>query len=342
MFYSSSHRLAILFVVLPFLFSAISLLPAKEPNPPTPPMPVVKDWVLEGNKFYEKGKYGSASKLYRKAIKAGQNLPFAWFNLGNCFAQKEIYHMAIVAYKRSIEEAPQFDRPWLILGDIFFTLESYGNAIVCYKRAAELDPDNGYAWKWLGEACLRAGGVTEAMKSFDASLKLDPDQTDVYFALAEAYAIIRDYDNAQDVLKEAILLSPEIDAQVYFYLGHLYEQSNQKKKAIRSYEEGLALAPNRTDMVFRIVRIYQESDSDFLALLTLENAISTGNKDANLQLERGLIFFKQKRLEPAFEAFLAAYKLGSIRGRDGLENTSAAYWNQGEKEKAREVLQVIQ
>ncbi|MFC1584647.1 tetratricopeptide repeat protein [Fibrobacterota bacterium] len=299
----------------------------------------VKDHVLEGNALYEKDDYPGAAEQYRQAIEKNKNLPFAWFNLGNCHAQGKKYHEAIVAYRRSIEEAPQFSRPWLLLGDIYYSLDAVGQAVVCFRRVVELEEDNVYAWKWLGESYLRAGDATEAMRCFDAALKLDPDQIDVYFALAETHAGIRDYESAQDILKEAILLSPHAKEDVYFYLGYIYELAGDRTRSVRAYEEGLVVNPGRKDMYMRIARIQQEAGSDFLALLTLEIAVESGIKDAAVHLERGLIFFKQERLERALEEFNLAWQLGSPRGRHGMENISAAYWNRGEKDKANEVLE---
>ncbi len=299
------------------------------------------DFVLEGNKLYEKGEYAKAAAQYQQAIKNGQNIPFAWFNLGNCYAQHQQYAYSIVAHKRSVEEAPQFVRPWVVLADIYFTMGAYGYAMVSYRRALELDPENSYAWKWRGECALKAGDVTEAMKSFDAALKLDPDQIDVYFALAESFAKIKDYEGAQDVLMDAILLSPKVDERAYFYLAYLYEQEGNIKKAIRAYEEGLALNPKKTEIYFKISNLYRNQDSDYLALLALESALEAGIKDSELHLERGVIFFEQDRLENALEEFKIAYSMGQIRGRDGIENVSNAFWNKGEKEKAKEVMGLV-
>jgi hypothetical protein len=53
-------------------------------------------------------------------------------------------------------------------------------------------------------------------------------------------------------------------------------------------------------------------------------------------LRRGLIFFEQRRLDKALEAFKAARELGSLQARRGIENVAAAYANLGDKKKADE------
>ena len=300
------------------------------------------DYLLEGNKFYEKGEYASAISQYKLAIQEGQNLSFAWFNLGNCFAQQKEFSQAITAYRRSVELAPQFVPSWLVLGDVYTLYGSIGDAMYCYRRVVELEEDNSYAHKWLGENALKAGDVTEAMRSFEASLKIDPDQIEVYFALAEAHSAIKDYSGATEVLQDAVLLSPEVNDRIYSYLGYLFEQAGDSRKAVRAYEDALAFNPKDKALYLRIAKLQQDEDADFLALLILEEALKNGMKDPEIYLERGLIYFEQKRLENALEEYKAAYLLGSHRGRIGIENVSAMYWNQGKKEKAREVLSLIQ
>lgn len=317
-------------LILILLFSVSSMLSGQT---------VIVDYVLEGNNFYSKGKYTEAAEQYKLAIDNKQNVPFAWFNLGNCHAQKKNYHESVVAHRRSIEEAPQFIRPWLILGDIYYSMGAYGYAMVAYKRVLELERDNAYAWKWAGECALRGGHATEAMKNFDQALKLDPDQIDIYFALSETYAGIRDFEGAQDVLKDAILLSPEVDENVYFYLGYLYESSALKQKAIAAYEEGLAINPGRIEIYFRIAQIYRETDSDYLALLILEQAVNAGLDTPEIRLERALLFFDQDRLDKALEEFKIARNMGSPRGRTGMQNVANAWWNKGEKEKSKEIME---
>jgi tetratricopeptide (TPR) repeat protein len=205
----------------------------------------------------------------------------------------------------------------------------------------ELERDHLHAWQLLGENFLKVGDVTQAMKSFDQSLRLDPDAIGVYYAMAETHSRIRDYQSAQEVLQEAALLSPQVTADVYFRLGYLYERSEQPKKAISAYEEGLLLDPKRLNVYFQIARIYQDTDSDYLALLTLENANQAGLQDASIYLEKGRIYFTQKRWERALTAFMKAYEKGSLRARDGIENVANTYWNQGKKERSEDILREL-
>jgi tetratricopeptide (TPR) repeat protein len=304
-----------------------------------------KDPLAQGNKLYEKGDYAGAADQYRQAAmksKVSINRAFAWFNLGNCHVQTKAYNKAIVAYRRSLEEAPAFTRAWLTLGDVYAFMGAVGDAFPCYKRALEIDGPNLRAYQMLGELALQAGDVAEALQDFEAALKIEPDQADIYLAMAEAHARIRDYESAEKVMENALLIIPLPPAELYFYLGQLYELGENDRKAVRAYEEGLVLDPKRTEYYMRIAGIHERKGDDFLALLALENAVKAGIKKPEIRLKRGMLFFAQARYDRALEEFQAAYALGSIQGRSGIENVAAVYFNKGDRKKADEVLRALE
>jgi tetratricopeptide (TPR) repeat protein len=314
--------------------AATSSANAKPTTPAPPP-----DFMARGNLQYEKGDYTGAADLYRQAALTSRHplqTAFAWFNLGNCHVQSKNYHKAIVAYKRSVEAAPTFSRAWSVLGDVYWTLSAVGEATACFNRVLENESNDYHAHQMLGECALLGGDVTKALRHFDAALKLEPEDADLYLAQSEALAKIRDYEGAEKVMEQALLRLSRPPADAFFYLGQLYELDGQSRKAVRAYEEGLSYAPMRKEYWYRIVNIHQREHDDFLALLTLEQALGAGLKDAELHLRRALIFFDQRRLEKALTEFILARDLGSPQGRRGIENVAAAYANLGDKKRAGE------
>jgi tetratricopeptide (TPR) repeat protein len=300
-----------------------------------------KNPLALGNALYEKGDYPAAAEQYRQAARTDKyqiNRAFAWFNLGNCHVQTKANNKAIVAYRRSLEEAPAFTRAWMMLGEVYAAMGAVGDAFPCFRRALELDGPNVRAYQMLGELSLKAGDIPEALQNFEAALKEEPNQPDIYLAMAEANARIRDYPAAEKVMEEAILMIPLPPADLYFYLGQLYELGENDRKAVRAYDEGLTLDPKRAEYYLRIAAIHERNGDDFLSLLTLEQAVKAGIKKPDVRLKRGSIFFAQKRYDRALEEFQAAYGLGSLQGRSGIENIAAVYYNAGDKKRAGEVL----
>jgi tetratricopeptide (TPR) repeat protein len=313
-----------------------SASPTGQTDTTTPPDPLTL-----GNTFYEKGDFVRAAEQYRIVTRdttSSLRRAYAWFNLGNCHVQTNSYHRAIISYRRSVEEAPNFSRGYQLLGDVYYTIGATGEAVAAYHRLLELEEGSVRARQMLGECALRGGDVTEALRNFEAALKLDADMPEIYLAMAESYARLRDYGSAQKVLEEALLRLPRPMAAGYFYLGQLYELDEKPRKAVRAYEEGLLLDPKKSEYYARIAGIHEQAGDDFLALLILEQGINAGLERPDFHLRRAGILFRQARYMPALEAYRRALALGSPQGRTGIENVAAALYNAGKKKESDEVL----
>ena len=116
----------------------------------------IKDWVLEGNKFYNEGNYIEAAAQYKLAIENKQNIPFAWYNLGNCYAQQKKYNEAIVLFKLNAEHFPNeryIGNLWENLGEAYFLNNQKELAKTNFEKAIALkDAENCY---WCENATNR-------------------------------------------------------------------------------------------------------------------------------------------------------------------------------------------
>lgn len=310
--------------------------PPGQADTTTPPDPLTL-----GNEFYEKGDFVRAAEQYRLATldtTSSLRRAYAWFNLGNCHVQVNSHHRAIISYRRAVEEAPNFSRGYQLLGDVYYTIGATGEAVAAYTRLLELEPESVRARQMLGESALRGGDVTEGLRNFEAALKLDSDMPEIYLAMAESYARIRDYRAAQKVLEEALLRLPRPVAAGYFYLGQLYELDGQPRKAVRAYEEGLLLDPKRSEYYARIAGIHEQAGDDFLALLILEQGVNAGLERPDFHLRRAGILFRQERYPQALEEYRRAHALGSPQGRTGIENVAAALFNAGKRKESEEIM----
>ena len=297
------------------------------------------DYILKGNHYYLKQQFKQAIFAYQKAIAVEQNIIFAWHNLANSYTQIKQYGLAIAAHKRAIEIFPSFVASWRNLANIYYQLGVYPEAIVAYNSALKLDSTNPEIFQWQGESFLKVGAITEAIRSFENSLNASTNPLNVYYALSEAYLQLEDYSSAQEVIKEAIFISD--NPHIYFYLGYLYELSEDFKQAIDFYEQGLSLDSTKKSFYFRVAYLYEQQHHSFLSLITLDQAIKVFPLDSRLYYEKGLILLNQSRLEIALTYFQKSYELGFSLAKVGIENISFIYWNQGQKEKSKQVLLLL-
>jgi tetratricopeptide (TPR) repeat protein len=291
-----------------------------------------QDFFVQGNQLYDQGKFLEAVKYYRAAIQNGQMEPYAWFNLGNSLVQLGKNNLAIVAYKRSTELAPKFVRPWVLLGDLYFIHGDIGKAIASFNRARRLGDESEHVHFALAECYRKGRAYTAAQREYETVLKLNPDRMDCWFALAEIYEKIEDYSEAIRVLRRALQLTVTAGADVQFYLAYLYLQLDSVPQGIGALEEGLMLNPGNLMARRHLAVLYQQQNSPWLAIFTLEQGIlqKTLAQSRDIEVDLGQIYFDQKRYSEALDHFIKAWKGGSSQGRIGAENVGNTWFNLGD------------
>ena len=291
-----------------------------------------QDFFVQGNQFYDKGKFLDAVKYYRAAIQDGQMEPYAWFNLGNSLVQLGKNNLAIVAYQRSTELAPKFVRPWVLLGDLYFIHGDIGRAIAAYNRSRRLGDDSEHVHFALAECYRKGQDYTLAQREYEAVLKLNQDRMDCWFSLAEIYEKLQDYPEAIRVLRRALLLTVTAGADVQFYLAYLQLQQDSIPQAINALEDGLLLNPGNQMARRHLALLYQQQNSPWLAIFTLEQGVihKSASEARDIEVDLGQIYFDQKRFGEALDHFINAWKGGSSQGRIGAENVGNAWFNLGD------------
>ena len=302
-------------------------------------------WFLAANEAYGRGDFKEAARLYRLSIQNGQREAFSWFNLGNTLVQLGKNPLAMVAYRRCLELAPGFSRAWVQLGDLLFFGGEYSEAAGAYTRALELDgSDKTHVHAALGEIALRSGAWTDAQFQFERALARDPDRAELWFALAEAYEGLQDWDAAIETLKSSLERSPSAGAETWFRLGLLHEKTGNLKAMRRAFDEGLALDPGNVAFRIYLARSWSAEGAPWMAVFTLEEGLSRGadrRDDSDLRLELANTLFAQKRFDEALEQYRVLARRGDPLGRAGIENVAGSWWNAGDTARAGELLKEI-
>lgn len=102
-----------------------------------------KSYIIEGNEYYQKGKFDNAEVAYKKASMEDPTSIKANYNLGNALFQQKRYKESIAHYKRSAEISKTKNDKHLAyhnLGNAFMQEKDYQNAVDNYKKALKNDP----------------------------------------------------------------------------------------------------------------------------------------------------------------------------------------------------------
>jgi tetratricopeptide (TPR) repeat protein len=93
---------------------------------------------------------------------------------------------------------------------------------------------------------LAAGDSDNAIRELQKSVRQRPDFIAAHAALARAYIVKRDYDNAAAEMKRVITLDPRNES-AYYQLGLIYLSQKQPAKAEDAFTQLLKINPNSTD-----------------------------------------------------------------------------------------------
>lgn len=103
----------------------------------------VKDYIIEGNKYYEKGKFDNAEYAYKRAALEDPTSVKANYNLGNALYQQKRYKESITHYNRTAEIATSKSDKHLAYhnaGNAYLEEQDYEHAVESFKNALRNDP----------------------------------------------------------------------------------------------------------------------------------------------------------------------------------------------------------
>jgi len=112
--------------------------------------------------------------------------------------------------QRALTLAPNLSEAHVAMGNYYYhgNLE-YEPAMQEYSEAIRLQPNNAEALASVGYVLRRQGKMREALKTPRRAFELDPRNSDFARGVGETHLLLREYDQADQLLDRAILLEPD-------------------------------------------------------------------------------------------------------------------------------------
>jgi len=85
--------------------------------------------------------------------------------------------------------------------------------------------------------------VPEAIEQFQKELELNPGEAAVYYKLADGYARLQKYEEAERLLQRSIWLDATSTGP-YILMGKVLEKKGETALAVRALQRALAMDPN--------------------------------------------------------------------------------------------------
>ena len=101
---------------------------------------------------------------------------------------------------------PQY--PLSNLGFVYYELQEYGLSSQYFLRALDIKPDFVKALYGLAKTYMAMDRVPDAIAKLEKAVGISPDSAVLYFELAGAYALNREYTKATSAYHKVVELDP--------------------------------------------------------------------------------------------------------------------------------------
>ena len=267
--------------------------------------------------------------------------------------KSENYADAIKDFDQAIKASVQNFDSYLMRGKCFEKLGNIKAAIENYNLAIKYNPN--YTDAYFSLALIEANGKDEksALSDFAMVLKLNPNYLEVYNRRGQMYMLSGKTEAAMKDFTKAIELNTS-NPEVYIQMGKMAEKEQKSTVAIEYYSKGIELKPTYANTYYERGALYYSQKKYKEALIDFSSAVSKGfqseqllhfrskcyailgnennaytdlcslidvykSKDANVYIQRALIFRKKNDAIHALKDFSKAIQYDNQNGQIYLE-----------------------
>jgi tetratricopeptide (TPR) repeat protein len=224
---------------------------------------LVNEWPLAANAFYKavaadgenaeawawlgeaKQQLGQGGRAeLDQALLLGRTSPVVLGLRGVYWTRQGRGDQALAEYLLAAEYDPENPARQISIGDAYAMRGDLQAGLAAYLRATEMDPTDADLWRLMAEFSARYNmqvddvGLPAAQKAVDLSGE-DPLALD---ALGWALALLERYDEAQEVLEQAIQLDPDLSS-AHLHLGIIAMQRDDWEAAQERFLKARDLDP---------------------------------------------------------------------------------------------------
>lgn len=269
-------------------------------------------YIEEGRALLGQRKYEEAIEQFLSALEANPDSAKAHLNLGLVYLAMERYPEATKAIEqsRAIEDS---DEAIVALATVFFQQKKYTEAAALMQEALQRSPERADHHLRLGIIRRRAGDLERAIESLQMAITQDPAMLEARIQLGLCLKELKRYDEALDVLKDAVRDMRENDenvAEVQAALGEVYEAMALTDYAEHSFKLAVKNDPANGPGIAGLGRALRKKGKIEEAIEMLAQAAArTAPNSPPILLELGLAY-KEFRLEDqAVETLTKAIQL---------------------------------
>lgn len=199
--------------------------------------------------------------------------------------------------------------------------EKYTEALAAFKKAIAKNPNYKEALYSAGWTCNELKKYSEALTFLQKAKSLWPNEAKVYLETGYALENLNRKDEAIESYNKCISIKSDY-ALAYKYLGIVYYDNDNYKKALENLEAFLEYEPDSedSDVYYRKAVSENELDKYDDALVSINKANSLKPNTVKFLNEQGYTYYLLKKTDDALESYdnslsIDAKSLTALNGR---------------------------
>jgi TolB-like protein/Flp pilus assembly protein TadD len=264
----------------------VTLLPEQKRTlrrPPTASLEAYQAYLrglsLRNQPYYSEKHVLQAVPMFKRAVELDPEFAEAWAELSqthsylalNADSSPARVEAARRALDRALALAPDLEA--VRLAQSYFAyrcLRDYKAALELLAAVVRRSPNNAEVWQALGFVYRRRGQFAKAIDSLERSSSLDRQSFKLVWAIAETYAALREYEQADRFFEDAIALAPDQPAYWEERVANRLAWTGDVDEARAILEE--APLPDAPELVLIALQLdlYQRDYAQALARISAE------------------------------------------------------------------------
>ena len=185
------------------------------------------------------GNYKEAISVYEDMLQLEFTKAFTFYKIGLAYKHLKQWIPALVSFQKSLIEDPQFYLSMMEQSNMYEEMGGMKEALHFATEALQLNEDNLEFQKRVAYLYIDAGKFEESLVCLRKLIALEPDRFYNWYACAEVFMLLGEYEDATALLKDA--LKKHKRAELYYQLSNCHFILKKENEGLRYLEKAKTL-----------------------------------------------------------------------------------------------------
>ncbi len=205
-----------------------------------------------------------------------------------------------------VKTHPNDAKSYAIQGDVQSIMHQDREAIDSYKQSTKLNGSVYLVWEQMLSLLMANRSYDELIQQAQLAIEIFPNQAYLYYVSGYASYKKEHYDDALDMLNEALIMTGRNASQkisVYNILGLVYDELGNLEKSAIAFETSLGIDPkNPETLAYYSLALSRRIAQSEKAISMTEKVLSMGTPPPTIQETLAQVLYNQKKYADAYES----------------------------------------